>query len=81
MTIQEVKDKFLEIIRKQNNLKGRVLDDLTEATEAYVEIYGDYPECYYVGCSPDRDKTIEKLKQTFDCFLPGSYDYYTKGIV
>lgn len=78
MTIQEVKNKFLEIIRKQNNLKGRVLDDLTEATETYVEIYGDYPECYYVGCTPDRDATINKLKETFECFLPGSYDYYTE---
>lgn len=76
MTIQEVKDKFLEIIHKQNNLKGRVLDDLTEATETYVEIYGEYPECYYVGCTPDMDKTIEKLKQIFECFIPGAYDYY-----
>lgn len=77
MSIDEVKQKFLEIIQKQNNLKGRVLDDFTEASETYVEIYGVYPDCYYVGCTPDRDKTIEKLKETFDCFFPGSYDYYT----
>ncbi len=76
MTLNEIKQKFLEIIQKQNNLKGRVLDDLTEATETYVEIFGDYPECYYAGCTPDRDKTIEKIKETFECFFPGSYNYY-----
>lgn len=76
MTLNEVKQKFLEIIQKQNNLKGRVLDDFTEASETYVEIFGAYPACYYVECTPDRDKTIEKLKETFECFFPGSYDYY-----
>lgn len=76
MTINEVKQKFLEIIQKQNNLKGRVLDDLTEATEAYVEIYGAYPNCYYASCNPDRDKTIEKIMEKYECFFPGSYDYY-----
>lgn len=76
MTIEEIKQKFLEIIHKQNTLTGRVLDDLTEATEVYVEIYGTYPECYYVGCTPDRDATIEKLRESFECFIPGAYDYY-----
>lgn len=76
MTLNEVKQKFLEIIQKQNNLKGRVLDDFTEASETYVEIFGEYPDCYYLGCTPDRQKTVEKLKETFECFLPGSYDYY-----
>ena len=61
MTINDVKQKFLEIIQKQNNLKGRVLDDLSEATEAYVEIYENYPNCYYASCNPDKDKTIKKI--------------------
>ena len=65
MTINEVKQKFLEIVQKQNNLKGRVLDDLAEATEAYVEIYGNYPNCYYASCNPDKDKTIKKILEKF----------------
>lgn len=76
MTLNEIKQKFLEIIQKQNNLKGRVLDDFTEASEVYVEIWGEYPECFYAGCTPDRDKTIDKLKEQFECFFPGAYDYY-----
>lgn len=78
MTINEVKQKFLEIVQKQNNLKGRVLDDLAEATEAYVEIYGNYPNCYYASCNPDKDKTIKKILEKYECFFPGSYDYYKK---
>lgn len=76
MTLNELKQKFLDIIWKQNNLKGRVLDDFTEATEAYVEMFGEYPDCFYAKCNPDRDKTIENLKNTFECFFPGAYDYY-----
>lgn len=76
MTIEDIKQKYLEIIQKQNNLKGRVLDDFSEATETYVEIFGTYPECYYVDCIPDMNKTIDKLKQTIECFIPGAYDYY-----
>lgn len=76
MNIDIIKERFLEIIKKQNNLKGRVLDDLTEATETYVEIYGEYPECYYVSCTPDRDKTVAKIAEKMKCFFPGSYDYY-----
>lgn len=76
MTIDKVKRRFLKIIQKQNNLEGRVLDDFTEASEIYVEIYGKYPDCYYAACSPDRDATIEALSKKFDCFFPGSYDYY-----
>ena len=76
MSIEEVKEKFINIINKQNNLKGRVLDDLTEASETYVEIFGEYPECYYAACTPDKTKTIEKMQKTFECFVPGAYDYY-----
>ena len=49
MTIDEVKERYIEIIRKQNNLKGRVLSDFGEVPELYVELYGSYPECYFAG--------------------------------
>lgn len=76
MTLNEVKQKFFDIIQKQNNLKGRVLDDLTEATETYFEIYGQYPECYYLECSPDINKTVDNFNDKFECFFPGAYDHY-----
>lgn len=78
MTIEILKNKYLEIINKQNNLKGRILDDFSEASELYVELYGEYPDCYFFGCTPDRDKTIQNLQKTFECFIPGAYDYYVE---
>src|SRR5574344_3155448 len=76
MTIDEVKERYIEIIRKQNNLKGRVLSDFGEVPELYVELYGSYPECYFAGCFPDKEKTIEVIISKFNGFNPGEYIYY-----
>ncbi len=76
MTIDEVKERYIEIIRKQNNLKGRVLADFGEVPELYVELFGSYPECYFAGCFPDKEKTIEAIISKFNGFNPGEYIYY-----
>ena len=76
MTIEEVKNKFFDIIHRQNNLKGRVLDTFSEPFELYLELYGEYPEEYFVSVLTDREKMIENLKKQFNCFIPESFYSY-----
>lgn len=52
------------------------MDDFTEATELFVEIYGEYPKCYYASGILDRKKTSEAVAEKYSCFMPGSYDFY-----
>ena len=78
MTLEELKEKYIEIIHKQNNIKGRVLDDFGEPTELFVEMYESYPDCYYYQENIDNEATINNIAKTFECFWPDTRTEYIK---
>lgn len=83
MTSFDIQQKFIKIIQKFNADETNLSADMQNLRETYIELFGKWPQHYYISDNIDVDKTTENFKERFDVFIMDhttNYDIRTQAI-